>query len=139
MRAALGRRRARRHHHRPPPRQRPQRCIEGRPMKEDKDSVALPPDFQGIATAHRFKPDEEDGSGRDVEHEKGAHEARRNGHDPGAEPAVEGVTVEDFVAYMPAHNYIFTPTREPWPGSSVNARAPSVAYTTKEGEEKQMT
>ena len=26
---------------------------------------------------------------------------------------------------MPAHNYIFVPTREPWPASSVNARVPS--------------
>ena len=34
------------------------------------------------------------------------------------------VRLEDFVAYMPMHNYIFTPTREPWPASSVNARIP---------------
>jgi hypothetical protein len=33
---------------------------------------------------------------------------------------------EDFVAYLPAHNYIFMPTREPWPGSSVNAVLPAV-------------
>jgi hypothetical protein len=32
------------------------------------------------------------------------------------------VTVEDFYAYMPMHQYIFVPTRELWPGSSVNAR-----------------
>jgi hypothetical protein len=29
---------------------------------------------------------------------------------------------EDFVAYMPQHNYFFVPTREPWPAASVNAR-----------------
>jgi hypothetical protein len=33
-----------------------------------------------------------------------------------------GVGRSDFVAYMPQHNYIFTPTREAWPASSVNAR-----------------
>ena len=33
---------------------------------------------------------------------------------------------EDFVAYLPAHNYIYMPTREPWPGSSVNAVLPAV-------------
>jgi len=33
---------------------------------------------------------------------------------------------EDFVAYLPAHNYIFMPTREPWPGSSVNAVLPAI-------------
>jgi len=34
------------------------------------------------------------------------------------------VTVEDFFAYLPAHQYIFIPTRELWPAASVNARAP---------------
>jgi Primase C terminal 2 (PriCT-2)/Family of unknown function (DUF5906)/Bifunctional DNA primase/polymerase, N-terminal len=37
-----------------------------------------------------------------------------------------GVSLEDFRAYMPMHNYIFTPSREPWPGSSVNARIPPI-------------
>jgi len=34
----------------------------------------------------------------------------------------EGVSVNDFYAHMPAHQYIFMPTREPWPASSVNSR-----------------
>jgi hypothetical protein len=34
----------------------------------------------------------------------------------------EGVTLEDFYAYMPGHEYIFIPTREMWPAVSVNAR-----------------
>jgi hypothetical protein len=37
-----------------------------------------------------------------------------------------GVSVEDFHAYMPSHSYIFTPSREMWPASSVNARIPPV-------------
>jgi hypothetical protein len=36
--------------------------------------------------------------------------------------AAAAVRLQDFVAYMPAHNYIYIPTREPWPASSVNAR-----------------
>jgi hypothetical protein len=36
--------------------------------------------------------------------------------------APERVTLDDFWAYMPMHNYIFVPTRELWPASSVNAR-----------------
>jgi hypothetical protein len=36
------------------------------------------------------------------------------------------IQLEDFVAYMPQHNYIYTPTREMWPASSVNARVPAV-------------
>jgi hypothetical protein len=33
-----------------------------------------------------------------------------------------GVGLEDFVAYMEQHNYIYRPTRETWPAKSVNAR-----------------
>jgi hypothetical protein len=33
-----------------------------------------------------------------------------------------GVAIDDFVAYMPSHVYIFTPCREIWPAASVNAR-----------------
>jgi hypothetical protein len=39
-------------------------------------------------------------------------------------PASEGdeIGLEDFVAYMPMHTYVFIPSREMWPASSVNAR-----------------
>jgi hypothetical protein len=40
--------------------------------------------------------------------------------------AGEGVSPDDFYAYMPMHTYIFAPTREMWPAASVNARIPSV-------------
>ena len=32
-----------------------------------------------------------------------------------------GVSLEDFYGYMPLHNYIFIPSRDLWPASSVNA------------------
>jgi len=38
-----------------------------------------------------------------------------------------GVTLDDFCAYLPEHKYIFIPSRELWPASSVNARIPPVA------------
>ena len=41
-------------------------------------------------------------------------------------PDEPGVSLDDFYAYMPMHNYIFTPSRELWPGSSVNARIPPI-------------
>lgn len=44
----------------------------------------------------------------------------------GEAAAAEGVTLDDFCSYMPAHFYIFTPSRELWPASSVNARVPPV-------------
>jgi hypothetical protein len=34
----------------------------------------------------------------------------------------EGVTLDDFLAFMPDHNYIYKPTGDAWPGASVNAR-----------------
>ncbi len=33
-----------------------------------------------------------------------------------------GVTINDFRAYAPTHSYIFEPSREMWPASSVNSR-----------------
>jgi Family of unknown function (DUF5906) len=39
----------------------------------------------------------------------------------------QGVSLDDFYAYMPQRNsYFFTPTRELWPGTSVDARLPPV-------------
>jgi hypothetical protein len=45
--------------------------------------------------------------------------------EPGKECAAS-LSVENFYAYMPMHNYIHAPTRETWPASSVNARIPPV-------------
>jgi hypothetical protein len=41
---------------------------------------------------------------------------------PETEPVESGVSLSDFYAYMPTHSYIYTPTREEWPATSVNAR-----------------
>jgi hypothetical protein len=40
--------------------------------------------------------------------------------------AGEGVSLDDFWAYMPMHIYIFAPTGEMWPSASVNSRIPPV-------------
>ncbi len=45
----------------------------------------------------------------------------------------EGVTLDSFVAYMPQHTYIFIPTREMWPASSVNERVPPVTIVDAAG------
>ena len=34
------------------------------------------------------------------------------------------VSYDDFFAYMPMHNYIYTPSGDPWPASSVDSRLP---------------
>jgi hypothetical protein len=46
-----------------------------------------------------------------------------------------GVTLDDFRAYMPQHSYIYIPSREPWPASSVNARIPPVVVGVDEDGE----
>jgi hypothetical protein len=45
----------------------------------------------------------------------------------------KGVSLADFHAYMPMHNYIFAPSREPWPANSVNARVPPVPVVDANG------
>lgn len=43
-----------------------------------------------------------------------------------AQSSSQVVSTDDFYAYMPMHQYIFVPTRELWPASSVNARIPPI-------------
>jgi hypothetical protein len=71
------------------------------------------------------------------------HIARQHGYvDPATEVTMsapsddddgtdEGVTIESFYAYMPMHNYIFVPTRDTWPASSIDARLPWVMLNGK--------
>jgi hypothetical protein len=54
-----------------------------------------------------------------------------NGQD--RNPPEGGVTLNDFYAYMPQHRYIFEPTREMWPASSVNARIAPIPILTRAG------
>ena len=44
-----------------------------------------------------------------------------------------GVSLNDFYAYMPMHNYIYVPVRALWPAASVNARIPPVPLTDPTG------
>jgi hypothetical protein len=43
------------------------------------------------------------------------------------------LTLDDFVGYMPMHNYIFKTTRDTWPASSVNARIAPIPLFDKYG------
>jgi Family of unknown function (DUF5906) len=56
------------------------------------------------------------------------------------EPPTEGVSIDDFHSYMPMHSYIFAPTRELWPGSSINGRIPPIPVGIDEkGKPKAIT
>jgi hypothetical protein len=41
------------------------------------------------------------------------------------------IALWDFRAYLPQHNHIYLPTREPWPAASVNACIPPIKIGTK--------
>jgi Family of unknown function (DUF5906) len=43
------------------------------------------------------------------------------------------INLSDFRAYLPAHNYIFMPCREPWPGASIDAVFPPQVLTDAAG------
>ena len=49
-----------------------------------------------------------------------------------------GVSLDDFVAYLPAHYYIFMPCREPWPARGVDARLGKVSVTDADGAAKEI-
>jgi hypothetical protein len=46
------------------------------------------------------------------------------------------VSIDDFIAYLPKHLYIFTPCREIWVGSGVDACLPRMQVLTKSGQPK---
>jgi hypothetical protein len=51
----------------------------------------------------------------------------------------EGVSIDDFRAFMEMHAYIFTPSGAMWPASSVNSRIPPIPLVDKNGEPCSMT
>jgi Family of unknown function (DUF5906) len=53
--------------------------------------------------------------------------AKSNSSGGAQPPDPTNVSLDDFYAYMPMHMYIFVPSGELWPPSSVNARVPPVA------------
>ena len=63
---------------------------------------------------------------------RGSSAARAHQED-GSAPDGEGVNLTDFYAYMPAGNFIFAPSREFWPGKSVNSRLPPQHLLDKYG------
>jgi Family of unknown function (DUF5906) len=54
--------------------------------------------------------------------------------EPEAPTLVEGVMLDDFHSYMPTHSYIFVPSREMWPASSVNSRVPPIPAVDMRGK-----
>lgn len=51
-----------------------------------------------------------------------------------AAPGWDRISLEDFYAYMPQHDYIFVPTGEHWPAASVNALVPPQPLLDRAGQ-----
>src|SRR5215472_7902350 len=47
---------------------------------------------------------------------------------------LDSISVDDFWAYMPMHNYIYAPARAHWPAASVDSRLPKVELTDANGQ-----
>jgi Family of unknown function (DUF5906) len=59
-------------------------------------------------------------------------QADNEDHQPEREEG--GISLADFFAFMPMHNYIHAPSRQTWPATSVNARLPPVALIDAQGQ-----
>lgn len=55
---------------------------------------------------------------------------------PRSAPKQDGLSLEDFRAYMPTHSYIFMPSGELWPSSSVNSRLPPMPVLGPDGQQR---
>jgi len=55
-----------------------------------------------------------------------------------AYPRWRHITIDDFYAYMPMHNYIFAATGDFWPLASIDASLPPVVVTGDNGEPKKI-
>jgi hypothetical protein len=50
----------------------------------------------------------------------------------------QNISLDDFRAYMPLHNYLYLPTREPWPAASVDARLGTIPIINADGVPKKI-
>jgi Family of unknown function (DUF5906) len=67
-------------------------------------------------------------------HDKsGKYHSKTNGAANSPDGSV-GVTINDFRAFMPTHSYIFEPSREMWPATSVNSRIPPIEVLDEDGK-----
>ena len=53
-------------------------------------------------------------------------------------PEGRGITIDDFIAYLPSHVYIYMPCREVWIGESVNSVLPPMPVLDKNGKPKRV-
>jgi hypothetical protein len=83
-----------------------------------------PPESNGVHRARVPRPMKPSGNGTadhdaDTEHDGPPPEPTQK---PQGDAPAGGVSLADFYAYLPQHAYLFVPSRQMWPGGSINAR-----------------
>jgi hypothetical protein len=58
---------------------------------------------------------------------------KQNGHAEQAQEFTSEISLDDFHAYMPMHQYIFIPSGELWPAISINSRLPRQRLAKPDG------
>jgi Family of unknown function (DUF5906) len=113
--------------------QNPELEGEGPPQKPEKEPDQEEPHHEELDDEEPELEDEglnlddEDQGLDDEELEPDDEDLESDGSGTTKQPSLPyGVRLDDFYAYMPMHNYLFAPSRELWPASSVNARIPPV-------------
>ena len=94
---------------------RPPALARGRSMKTDANDILRKHGPEALCEAFD-KADNPFANGRPRSANGKGTRSNAAGHTD------DGVSLEDFCAYMPMHSYIFKPTRDLWPASSVNSR-----------------
>jgi hypothetical protein len=76
----------------------------------------------------------------DFDHKLRAARERVKTPDPSSKTVehVAGVTLDDFHAYMPNHSYIYAPSGEMWPATSVDARIAPITTSDNASKSKQV-
>jgi hypothetical protein len=73
-----------------------------------------------------------DGAKTDVSDYRDDPEVIKEALDKATDAEPDTIGLSDFYAHMPDHRYIFEPTRDLWPASSVDARLPRIKVNGKE-------
>jgi hypothetical protein len=97
--------------------------------------IRMPTDTKDVSALHIRDPESFDAAFAALVAAAELLPAGKLSSQSGFPPEVDrhAVSLADFYAYMPQHNYIYTPARATWPAGSVNARIPPIELTDENG------
>jgi Family of unknown function (DUF5906) len=110
-----------------------------RPMTDRKSHIVTDEEFKArFAAYNRENPQQREPEVVLARRAKKEAAKKINSKAPGSESTEkklpDGVTLDDFSAFMPMHSYIYHPTGEMWPAASVNSRIEPVPLVDEDGQ-----